>query len=127
MGNQEYVKKTLPLVAALIGVIAIGIMVAAISPRYSRHNLRTEEAELRHDLAQVREALGKYHADAGKYPDALDELVQRHYLNRIPTDPLTRSSTSWVLVTPGPAESGISDVRSGAPGNAQDGTAYGEW
>lgn len=127
MDTPEYVKKMLPLLAVLLGVIALGIAISVISPRYSRHAHPSPEAELRQDLALLRGALAKYRVDVGKYPESLDDLVRRKYLSSIPADPLTRSDTTWVLLAPGSGEAGIADVRSGASGNASDGTAYGEW
>jgi general secretion pathway protein G len=127
MDNPEYFKKMLPLLAVMIGIIALGVGISVISPRSARHQRQSPEAELRQDLAQLRGALAKYHSDVGKYPDSLDDLVKQNYLGQIPADPLTRSSTTWVLLAPGSGEDGVADIRSGAPGNAPDGTAYGEW
>lgn len=127
MEGSAYFKKMLPLLAVLIGVVALGIAISFIAPRYSRHDHSSPDAELRQDLALLREALAKYRGEVGQYPRSLDDLVERHYLSIVPADPLTRSSTTWVLLAPGSGEEGISDVRSGAPGNAPDGTAYGEW
>lgn len=127
MDNSEYFKKMLPLLAVLLGVVALGIGISVISPRNSHRAPPAPETELREDLSLLRGALAKYHGDVGKYPDTLADLVQRKYLSNIPADPLTRSSATWVPVAAGAGEEGISDVRSGAPGNAPDGTAYSEW
>ena len=50
------------------------------------------------DLATMRDALDKFFGDTGRYPASLDELVARRYLRRIPPDPITESSDSWVVV-----------------------------
>jgi general secretion pathway protein G len=51
--------------------------------------------------------------------------VERRYLRKAPYDPLTDSTETWVLV---PADGGgVSDLHSGAEGNASDGTPYAQW
>jgi general secretion pathway protein G len=43
-------------------------------------------------------------------------------------DPVTESALTWTLVPPtDAAKGGVYDVRSGAPGNAADGTPYSEF
>lgn len=89
---------------------------------------KSREAVLRANLALTRQMLDKYFEDTGKYPDGLDNLVDRHYLRGVPQDPMTGSSASWVIIAPAAAEQGgVADVHSGAPGNALDGSAYGAW
>jgi general secretion pathway protein G len=76
----------------------------------------------------VRDAIGKYYGDKGKYPESLEALVADKYLRKLPIDPLTESTTTWVIVTPqDPQKSGVYDIKSGAQGQAQDGTAFSEW
>jgi general secretion pathway protein G len=83
---------------------------------------------LRQNLATLRDALDKYYGDTGQYPNNLQDLVTRKYLRAIPVDPITESSTTWISIPPDdPAEGGIRDVRSGAPGNGSDGTPYASW
>jgi general secretion pathway protein G len=56
-------------------------------------------------------------------------LAARRYLRSIPFDPVTDSAATWITIPP-PDESpggGVYDVRSGAPGNAADGTPYAQW
>lgn len=82
------------------------------------------------ETAQVfcREAIDKYYGDRGRYPDSLDDLVERKYLRRIPADPISDSVRTWVTVPPDEAGKGaVSDVKSGATGTAPDGTHYGDW
>lgn len=83
---------------------------------------------MRANLALTRQMLDRYFEDHGKYPDGLDTLVSNRYLRSLPQDPITGSNASWVIVPPAVAENGgVADVRSGAPGNGLDGSAYGEW
>jgi general secretion pathway protein G len=73
----------------------------------------------------MRDALDKFFGDNGRYPASLEELVTRRYLRRIPPDPITESTESWVVVAPPPPEQGaVYDVKSGAPGKTVDGRPY---
>ena len=116
------------LIELLIVMAIIGTLLALVVPRYYDSVKRAEEAALRHNLAQMREALDKHFADTGRYPNALEELVSRRYLRRIPPDPLTGTADSWATVPPADPELGlVYDVRSGASGTARDGTAFETW
>jgi general secretion pathway protein G len=117
---------TLIELLAVMAIIAVLLTLAV--PRYFSSVERSKEAVLRQDLATVRDSLDKYFADTGRYPDSLDELVTKKYLRSIPLDPLTESASSWIVVAPDDVAKGmVQDVKSGAPGNARDGTAYAEW
>lgn len=106
----------------------IALLLTIAVPRYFHSVDRAKEAVLKEDLVQMRRAIDQHFADRGNYPVQLDDLVERKYLRQIPEDPITESRSSWVIVPPAPpAEGGVYDVKSGAPGTAADGTAYGEW
>jgi len=54
--------------------------------------------------------------------------VSKKYLRSLPQDPITGSNTTWVIVPPDVQDKGgVYDVKSGAPGNARDGTEYKDW
>jgi len=118
----------LMVVVALISVLAgMGVVM------YRNSIVRTKEAVLREDLFRMRDAIDQYYADKAKYPASLESLVSDGYLRQVPVDPITNSSETWVTVPSEPdpgdptAELGIFDVKSGAPGNAIDGSPYNEW
>ena len=113
----------------LLAVLAIIALLLAIAvPRYFGSLDRSKEAVLKEDLYQMRDAIDKYHGDRNKYPPTLDALVSDKYLRRIPEDPITGSSATWIVVAPeDPDVGGVYDVRSGAPGRASDGSAYRDW
>jgi len=113
----------------LLAVLAIIALLLAIAvPRYFGSLDRSKEAVLKEDLYQMRDAIDKYHGDRNKYPPTLDALVSDKYLRRIPEDPITGSSATWIVVAPeDPDAGGVYDVRSGAPGRASDGSAYRDW
>ena len=113
----------------LLAVLAIIAMLLTIAvPYYFSSIDRSKEAVLRENLNQMRDAIGKYYADKGKYPESLDVLIAEKYLRKVPVDPVTESNATWIPVAPeNPQSGGVYDVRSGAQGNALDGTAYVEW
>ena len=120
--------KAFTLIELLVVMSIIALLLAIAVPRYFNSMDRAKEAVLKEDLVQMRNAIDKFYGDRGQYPDALEDLVTRKYLRRIPPDPITDSVDTWLTVPPQGAGSGaIADVKSGAPGIALDGTPYGEW
>ncbi len=90
--------------------------------------LRRVRRVFRQDLSTLRDAIDKYYGDTGKYPDTLDDLVSKKYLRKLPVDPVTDSTSTWVTVPPPDADQGgVYDLHSGAPGNGRDGTPYSGW
>ena len=76
----------------------------------------------------IRSGIDQFYADRGVYPARLDDLVDKKYLRSVPLDPITESKTSWIIVPPSdPALSGVYDVKSGAAGEARDGSRYADW
>jgi len=117
---------TLIELLVVMAIIATLLMLAV--PRYFASEDRAKEAVLKENLFQMRDAIGKYYADKGKYPESLDALASEKYLRAVPLDPITGSSATWVLVPPEDSQkSGVYDVKSGAEGQASDGTLYGDW
>jgi general secretion pathway protein G len=90
--------------------------------------IRAKEAALKTNLRMLRDAIDKYRADTGKLPENLGRLAESKYLRSVPEDPITERSDGWVVVPhPDGQTQGVYDIRSGAPGQARDGTAYASW
>lgn len=116
------------LIELMVVMSIIALLLTIAVPRYLSSVERSKEAVLHSDLFIMREAIDKYYGDRARYPDALEQLVTDKYLRSLPQDPFTESSTSWVVVPPDdPAKGGVFDVKSGAEGEAQDGSRYQEW
>ena len=116
------------LIELMVVLAVIALLISIVAPHYTGRVNRAEEAVLRENLTLMREALDRHFADAGRYPATLDELVTKRYLRTIPNDPITQSSTTWVIVAPDDAgKGGIYDVRSGAKGSGVSGKPYAEW
>jgi general secretion pathway protein G len=83
---------------------------------------------LRQNLALTRSAIDKFFGDNGKYPDSLDDLIQKKYLRTLPYDPVAESNASWQVIAPASTAKGaVYDIKSNAPGTALDGTEYKDW
>lgn len=116
------------LIELLVVLSIIALLLTIAVPRYFHSTDRAKEAVLKENLAQMRGAIDKYYGDRGRYPDALDDLVEKKYLRRIPPDPITDSAQTWVTLASSEAGMGsVFDVKSGAPGTAMDGTPYSGW
>jgi general secretion pathway protein G len=113
------------LIELLVVLAIIGGLLAIAAPRYLHRADLAKETVLLSDLATMRDALDKFFGDTGRYPASLDELVTRRYLRRIPPDPITENTDSWVVVAPpAPDQGAVYDVKSGAPGRTSDGRLY---
>ena len=118
----------------LLVVMAIAVILAGVGlTLYGTSVTRAREAALTEDLFQMRKAIDEYYADKQKYPASLDTLVSEKYLREIKPDPFTSSVDTWQTTMSEPdaanpsAETGIWNVKSGAPGTGSDGRPYSEW
>lgn len=128
MNYQARHKNGFTLIELLVAMTIIALLLSIVAPRYFNSVSKAEEAVLKQDLSLMRSALDKYRADTGKYPDTLDDLVNKKYLRKLPIDPITQRADTWILTPPATGEQGaVFDIRSGAQGKARDGTLYGDW
>ena len=118
---------TLIELLVVLGIVALLLTLAV--PRFFPSVDKTKETILLDNLRNTRAVIDQYHADTGRYPDSLEQLVEKKYLARVPVDPVTESESTWVVVPPeADGEQGaVYDIRSGAPGNGRDGRPYAEW
>ena len=114
------------LIELLVVMAIIATLLSIVAPRYFNQVVRAQESTLKQNLAIMRDALDKFHADTGRWPESLDELVDRKYLRNIPKDPITESTETWTFEAPPEGDDGIYDVHSGAEGKDRDGVAYAE-
>lgn len=117
------------LIELIVVMAIVALLVSIAAPRYFRSVDRARENSLRTSLGVMRDAIDQFEADKGRYPESLDELVRARYLRSVPTDPLTDSASTWVLLTPpSPAARGkVYDIRSGMAGRASDGRLHADW
>jgi len=115
-------------------VMAIIVILASVGlAQYRNSVIYANESILREDLFRMRDAIDQYYADKNQYPGSLEALVTDGYLRKIPDDPITKSASSWQAIPAEPdpnnptAQSGLSNVKSGADGTALDGSKYADW
>jgi general secretion pathway protein G len=125
---NAYAKKGFTLIELLVVMAIIATLLTISVPRYFHSVEKSREAVLHQNLALTREALDKFYGDNSRYPDTLEDLVSKKYLRSLPLDPFTGNATAWLIIPPdSPEKGGVFDIRSGAPGNARDGSAYKDW
>lgn len=139
-------RKGFTLIELMIVVTIVGILASIAVPNYRWSLIKAREAVLREDLYNIRSTIDQFSADQGKYPDALDELVNKGYMKGLPVDPFTNKSDSWLVVPPpaptvsagasggsatttsGTKEIGnVFDVKSGSDLIGTNGKPYNEW
>jgi general secretion pathway protein G len=117
---------TLIELLVVLGIVALLLTLAA--PRFFPSVDKTKETILAENLRTTRAVIDQFYADTGRYPDSLDQLVEKRYLPRLPFDPVLDSDAGWVLVPPeDPSRGKVYDIRSGAEGKGRNGKPYSEW
>lgn len=117
---------TLIELLVVLGIVALMLTLAV--PRYFPSIDKSREVVLADNLRNIRAVIDQYYGDTGRYPDSLDQLVEKKYIRSLPVDPVTDSATSWIIVPPDDgSKGGVYSIRSGAPGNDRAGKPYSEW
>ncbi len=119
------------LIELLVVVSIIGILAAIALPNYKIAMTQAKEAVLKENLFRMRDLIDQYYADKGKYPAALDTLVEEGYLRQLPVDPMM-GTKEWQAVEAesegdSTEQAGIYDVHSTSTANSLSGTPYSEW
>jgi general secretion pathway protein G len=111
------------LIELVIVMATIALLLTLALPRYFHAVDKGKLSVQRQNIATLRDAIDKFHGDQARYPDSLEELVQKKYLRGVPIDPLTRLP-DWKSIPPRDESlSGVYDVRSAW--KAKDETATG--
>jgi general secretion pathway protein G len=116
------------LIELLVVLAIVATLLLLVAPRYLHRVDVAKEAVLRDNLRTVRDVIDKFHGDTGRYPESLEELVEKRYLRGLPVDPITDSSASWQIVpVPDGQPGAVYDIKSGAAGQGADGRKYEQW
>ena len=112
----------------LLVVLAIVALLATLAvPRYFQSIDTAKETILTDNLRTTRETIDKFYGDTGRYPESLDELVEKKYLRALPIDPILESATAWVIVPPDDTAKGnVYNIKSSAPGSDRNGKPFAE-
>lgn len=114
------------IIELMIVVTIVGILATLAVPSYHAAIVKAKEGALRQDLFSLRDVIDQHRADKGKYPETIQALVSAGYLRRVPTDPITGSTSSWQeMVDQG--EGGMVDVFSGSDLVGTNGVPYNQW
>lgn len=108
------------LVELLVVLAIVALLLTLAVPRYFHSVDNARETVLLDNLATARATIDRFYGDTGRYPNSLDELVEKKYLRQVPFDPIANSSTAWILVPPADGSKGaVFDLRSSATGNGK--------
>jgi general secretion pathway protein G len=121
------------LLEMMVVVTAILIVASIAAPIDRTCEVRTREAVLKDDLYTLRFLIDRSTLDNGRAPLRLEEIVEKGYLGRLPTDPFTGSNETWqevkedapLSLTQPPLR--IEDVDSGSNELPLEGTPYSSW
>ena len=115
-------------------VVTVILIVASISaPIYMTAVVRAREAVLADHLFTLRALIDRFTLDNGRAPASLQEIVEKGYLGRVPTDPFTGSNETWqeekedAPLSPMQTALGIVDVHSGSNLVSLEGSPYSSW
>lgn len=116
------------LVELLVVLSILALLLSLALPRYFYGIQRAKEQALKQQLATTRKVLQEFYADQGQYPESLQELVDKHYLDKLPWDAVLERNDAWVIVAPEqPLPGAVYDLHSAATGIAADGSEYSTW
>jgi general secretion pathway protein G len=117
---------TLIELLVVLGIVALLLTLAV--PRFLPRIDGARETILADNLRNTRAVIDQFYSDTGRYPDSLDQLVEKKYLRALPVDPVTDSSGTWIVVPPEDGAKGaVYSIKSGAPGNDRSGKPYLDW
>jgi len=131
--RRERRPEGISLLEMMLVVTLILIIANIATPIFRTVMVRAREAVLKDHLYTMRALIDQFTKDNGRAPYRLDELVEKGYLGRLPTDPFTGSNESWQEVmedkplSPSQTSLGIVDVHSGSDELALDGSPYSTW
>ena len=124
------------LIEMIIVFTMIGILVGLALPQLKNATIKARESTLKETLFTLRKLIDHYYSDKSKYPASLQALVDEKYLRKMPIDPFTDRSDTWIEVREEPSaedlaepgyQPGIVEVHSGSDRKGLDGTAYNTW
>lgn len=113
------------LIELLVVMAIVAMLLTLAVPRYFQSIDLSKETVLAENLHITRDAIDKFFADTGRYPESLNELVDRKYLRSLPIDPITNSAATWTLVAPDRQFKGtVYNIKSSAIGSNRDGVPF---
>jgi general secretion pathway protein G len=128
MTHRHPTRQGFTLIELLVVLAIVSTLLLLVAPRYFHKVDASKEAVLRDNLRSVRDVIDKFYGDNGRYPETLEELVEKKYLRGLPVDPITESTATWQLVpVPDGYKGAVYDLHSGAQGANREGKKYAQW
>ena len=116
------------LIELLVVLAIVALLLTLAVPRYFPSIDKAKETILADNLRHTRDTIDQFYTDRARYPDSLEQLVEKKYLRALPVDPITESTATWILIPPEDATKGaLYSIKSGAPGLDRSGKPYSEW
>lgn len=126
--NRLLFYKGFTLIELLVVLAVVAVLLTLVAPRYFNQIEASKEVVLLDNLRTTRDIIHKFYSDLGRYPESLDELVEKNYLRSLPYDPVTDSKTSWqIIAVPAGYKGNVFDLKSGAVGVSRKGESYDQW
>ena len=121
---SRFSRQGFTLIELLVVLAIVALMLTLAVPRYFQSIDTAKETILADNLLKTRETIDKFYGDTGQYPETLEVLVERKYLRNMPFDPITESTSTWLLIAPEDNGKGIYNIKSSAPGKNHAGIAF---
>jgi general secretion pathway protein G len=93
-------------IAAIVGAVLLffmitigGILAAVAVPKFAHMVKLAKMAQTKADSAEMKSAVSRYFSDTGRWPESIDELVEKKYIEEIPAEKVTGSKTVRVIST----------------------------
>lgn len=131
--NIKLSQKGFTLFELLTVMMIMAILASIAVPSYKHSQIKSKESVLAEDLYQMRRMIDAFFADSARYPDDLEELMDKRYLRDIPRDPFTMTPDSWICISPDPSDNGqiaegnCFDVHSGSKLVGLNNIPYQDW
>ncbi|HOT76959.1 MAG TPA: type II secretion system protein [Candidatus Wallbacteria bacterium] len=112
------------LIEVLAVVIIISILFAASQPLIGESARKTKESVLKSNLRGVRDTIARFYKDHERYPESLQELVDKKYIMALPLDPVTEKNDTWIIIPSSMQKKDVYDIKSGARGESMEKVKY---
>ena len=111
------------LIELLVVLAVIALLLSISLPKYFQSIDVAKDRVLAENLQITRDVISKFYGDTGRYPDSLNELVEKKYLSELPIDPVTEKT--FITIEPQEAYKGnVYDVKTSARGKSHLGRDY---
>lgn len=120
---QRWKLKAFTLIELLVVLAVIALLLTISLPKYFQSIDVAKDRVLAENLQITRDVINKFYGDTGRYPDSLNELVEKKYLRELPIDPVTEKA--FIIIAPQEIYKGnVYDVKTSASGKSHSGKEY---